>query len=155
MANTKSAKKKTRVIARRTKINQHRRSMMRGFIRKVEEAITGGDRNAALAALKAAEPQIMNIYRRFGLNDRQIEIISQAIPKRDYYCQSSQGNRLFDLGLNEVALAFCAASSKADQRAISQIITEHGTHNFGQHWLLHLGLGWAAELLARKITPEL
>lgn len=104
---------------------------------------------------RAAEPQIMNIYRRFGLNDRQIEIISQAIPKRDYYCQSSQGNRLFDLGLNEVALAFCAASSKADQRAISQIITEHGTHNFGQHWLLHLGLGWAAELLARKITPEL
>ena len=51
MANTKSAKKKTRVIARRTKINQHRRSMMRGHIRKVEEAIASGDRAAALAAL--------------------------------------------------------------------------------------------------------
>jgi small subunit ribosomal protein S20 len=64
MANTKSAKKKTRVIARRTEINQHRRSMMRGFIRKVEEAIAGGDRNVALAALKAAEPQIMRASQK-------------------------------------------------------------------------------------------
>jgi small subunit ribosomal protein S20 len=64
MANTKSAKKKTRVIERRTKINQHRRSMMRGFIRKVEEAIAGGDQNAALAALKSAEPQIMRASQK-------------------------------------------------------------------------------------------
>jgi len=64
MANTKSAKKKTRVIARKTEINQHRRSMMRGHIRKVEEAITGGDRLAALAALKAAEPQIMRASQK-------------------------------------------------------------------------------------------
>jgi small subunit ribosomal protein S20 len=64
MANTRSAKRKTREIARRTKINQHRRSMMRGHIRKVEEAITGGDRNAALAALKAAEPQIMRASQK-------------------------------------------------------------------------------------------
>lgn len=104
---------------------------------------------------RAAEPQIMSVYRRFGLNDRQIEIISQAVPKRDYYCQSAQGNRLFDLGLNEVALAFCAASSKADQRAISQIVAEHGLHDFGQRWLMHLGLGWAADLLARKLASDL
>ncbi len=64
MANTKSAKKKTRVIAHRTAINQHRRSMMRGHIRKVEEAIAGGDRNGALAALKAAEPQIMRASQK-------------------------------------------------------------------------------------------
>ncbi len=50
MANTKSAEKKTRVIARRTKINQHRRSLMRGHVRRVEEAIASGDRAAALAA---------------------------------------------------------------------------------------------------------
>ena len=104
---------------------------------------------------RAAEPQIMSVYRRFGLNDRQIEIISQAVPKRDYYCQSAQGNRLFDLGLNEVALAFCAASSKADQRAITQIVAEHGPHDFGQRWLMHLGLGWAADLLAPKMTSAL
>jgi small subunit ribosomal protein S20 len=64
MANTKSAKKKTRVIARRTKINQHRRSMMRGHVRKVEEAIAAGDRAAAVEALKAAEPQIMRASQK-------------------------------------------------------------------------------------------
>jgi type IV secretion/conjugal transfer VirB4 family ATPase len=44
---------------------------------------------------RAIEPQITTIYRRFGLNDRQIEIHARAIPKRDYYCQSRRGNRLF------------------------------------------------------------
>jgi type IV secretion system protein VirB4 len=53
---------------------------------------------------RAVEPQILSIYRRFGLNDRQIEIIARATPKRDYYCQSRRGNRLFELGLGEVAL---------------------------------------------------
>src|ERR1019366_10377686 len=57
---------------------------------------------------RAIEPQITTIYRRFGLNDRQIEIISRATPKRDYYCQSRRGNRLFELGLGEVALALTA-----------------------------------------------
>jgi type IV secretion system protein VirB4 len=61
---------------------------------------------------RAIEPQILSIYRRFGLNDRQIEIIARATPKRDYYCQSRRGNRLFELGLGPVALALCAASSK-------------------------------------------
>jgi type IV secretion system protein VirB4 len=60
---------------------------------------------------RALEPQIATIYRRFGLNDRQIEILSRATPKRDYYCQSRRGNRLFELGLSEVALAFTAASA--------------------------------------------
>ena len=64
MANTKSAKKKTRVIARRTKINQHRRSLMRGHVRKVEEAIASGDRAAALAALQAAQPQMMRASQK-------------------------------------------------------------------------------------------
>ncbi len=64
---------------------------------------------------RAIEPQITAIYRRFGLNDRQIEILARATPKRDYYRQSRRGNRLFELGLGEVALAFTAASSKSDQ----------------------------------------
>ena len=58
MANTASAKKATRKIARRTEVNKSRRSRMRTFIRKVEEAIAGGDHKAALDALKAAEPEI-------------------------------------------------------------------------------------------------
>src|SRR6202790_5461253 len=47
---------------------------------------------------RAIEPQIAAIYRRFGLNDRQIEILARATPKRDYYCQSRRGNRPFELG---------------------------------------------------------
>jgi small subunit ribosomal protein S20 len=59
MANTKSARKATRVIARRTEVNKARRSLLRGSIRKVEEAIAGGDKGVASAALKAAEPVLM------------------------------------------------------------------------------------------------
>ncbi|OPZ00244.1 hypothetical protein A5906_18635 [Bradyrhizobium sacchari] len=47
---------------------------------------------------RAIEPQITAIYQQFGLNDRQIEIIARATPKRDFYCQSRRGNRLFELG---------------------------------------------------------
>ena len=96
---------------------------------------------------RAVEPQILSIYRRFGLNDRQIEILSRATAKRDYYCQSSRGNRLFELGLGEVALAFAAASSKSDQLAMSRIIEKHGRSGFAVHWLRYRGLHWAAELL--------
>ncbi len=96
---------------------------------------------------RAIEPQILAIYRRFGLNDRQIEILSRATPKRDYYCQSRQGNRLFELGLGEVALAFTAASAKTDQLAIAALIDAHGRENFGREWLRHRGLDWAASLL--------
>ena len=88
---------------------------------------------------RALEPQIAAIYRRFGLNDRQIEILSRATPKRDYYCQSRRGNRLFELGLCEVALAFTAASSKTDQAAIAEILAAHGRDGFAAAWLRQQG----------------
>ena len=59
MANTKSAKKMVRKIARRVEVNKSRRSRMRTFVRKVEEAVAGGDKKVAVEALKAAEPEIM------------------------------------------------------------------------------------------------
>ena len=64
MANTKSAKKATRVIARRTEVNKGRRSALRNSVRSVEEAIQSGDRAAALAAFEAAEPAIMRAAQR-------------------------------------------------------------------------------------------
>ncbi|HET9618851.1 MAG TPA: 30S ribosomal protein S20 [Pseudolabrys sp.] len=64
MANTKSARKATRVIARRTEVNKARRSVLRTSMRKVEEAIASGDKSAASAALKAAEPVIMRAAQR-------------------------------------------------------------------------------------------
>ncbi|HYP57416.1 MAG TPA: 30S ribosomal protein S20 [Beijerinckia sp.] len=59
MANTPSAKKAVRKIERRTAINKSRRSRMRTFVKKVEEAIASGDQEAAVAALRAAEPIVM------------------------------------------------------------------------------------------------
>ncbi len=59
MANTVSAKKAVRKIARRTEVNKARRSRIRTFVRKVEAAIASGDKDAAAAALKAAQPEIM------------------------------------------------------------------------------------------------
>jgi type IV secretion system protein TrbE len=96
---------------------------------------------------RAIEPQITAIYRRFGLNDRQIEILARATPKRDYYCQSRRGNRLFELGLGRVALAFTAASSKSDQADIKQILSQHGREGFVAAWLQHRGLAWAADII--------
>jgi hypothetical protein len=54
---------------------------------------------------------------------------------------------VFELGLGEVALAFTAASSKADQSAIADVLAVHGRAGFAVAWLRRKGLDWAAELL--------
>lgn len=95
---------------------------------------------------RALEPQIAAIYAGFGLNARQVEIIARATPKRDYYVQSPAGDRLFDLGLGEVALAFAAASSKADQARIDAVLAAE-PDDFAAAWLRARDLSWAAELL--------
>ena len=59
MPNIASSKKRVRTTSKRTLINHARKTRVRGFMRKVEEAIASGDKTAALAALKAAEPEIM------------------------------------------------------------------------------------------------
>ncbi|MEJ2116828.1 MAG: 30S ribosomal protein S20 [Alphaproteobacteria bacterium] len=59
MANTKSAKKAIRVSEKRTEINKSRRSRVRTFVRKVEEAIATGEKKTAEAALQAAQPELM------------------------------------------------------------------------------------------------
>ena len=103
---------------------------------------------------RAIEPQITAIYRRFGLNDRQIEILARATPKRDYYCQSRRGNRLFELGLGEVALAFTAASSKADQVLIDRVLAEDGRDNFVPGWLRARDISWATDLIPHLTELE-
>jgi small subunit ribosomal protein S20 len=64
MANTTSAKKATRKIARRTAVNKSRRTQMRSSVRSVEDAIKRGDRNAALKAMVQAEPELMRAAQR-------------------------------------------------------------------------------------------
>lgn len=64
MANTSSAKKAVRKIERRTAVNRTRRSQMRTYVRKVEEALASGDAKAAEAALAAAEPLVMRAAQK-------------------------------------------------------------------------------------------
>lgn len=59
MANTPQSKKRARQNVRRYAVNKTRRSRIRTFLRKVEEAIASGDREAATAALRAAQPELM------------------------------------------------------------------------------------------------
>jgi type IV secretion system protein VirB4 len=96
---------------------------------------------------RALEPQARQAYERFGLNNRQIELIAAAQPKRDYYLQSRRGNRLFELGLGPVALAFCAASAPGDQALIDRVLDDAGLEGFAEACLRTKGLGWAADLL--------
>ena len=64
MANTPSARKAARKITRRTEINTARKSRMRTFIRKVEEAIASGDKTIAADALKQAQPEVMRAAQK-------------------------------------------------------------------------------------------
>ena len=83
MANTVSAKKATRKIARKTAVNKNRRTRMRSQIRTVEEAIAAGDRNTAQEALKAAQPEIMRAAQKGILHanaaSRKVSRLAQRI----------------------------------------------------------------------------
>ncbi len=85
MANTRSAKKMVRKIERRTAINKNRRSRMRTFIRKLEEAIESGDQSAAQAAFKVAEPEIMRAVTKGILHkntgSRKVSRLSAQVRK--------------------------------------------------------------------------
>lgn len=96
---------------------------------------------------RAREPVQAATYRRFGLNARQIDLVSEAAPKRDYYYTSPLGNRLFELGLGPVARAFCAASSPEDQARITRVCEANEADGFAAAWLRAQDLGWAASLL--------
>lgn len=83
MANTKSAKKAIRQIARRTATNKDRRSRMRTFVRTVEEAIASGDGEAARQALKSAQPEIMRAAQKGVLHkntaSRKVSRLAQRV----------------------------------------------------------------------------
>ena len=103
---------------------------------------------------QAIEPQLRTVYEGFGLNDRQISIIAHAQPKRDYYYQSRLGNRLFDLGLGPIALAFAGTSTPEDQHAIDRVLERSTRAGFAQAWLRERGVAWAAQLLSQHSISE-
>jgi type IV secretion system protein TrbE len=98
---------------------------------------------------RAIETQIREIYERFGLNPRQVEIISRATPKQDYYAQTARGNRLFELDLGPLALAICSASMLADQKLMDQLQRDHDEVGFVIAFLRAKGFEAEAEMIER------
>jgi len=83
MANTSSAKKATRKIEARTAVNKNRRSRVRTYVRKVEEALAAGDKSAAEAAFKAAQPELMRAATKGVLHkntaSRKVSRLAQRV----------------------------------------------------------------------------
>lgn len=83
MANTSSAKKATRKIAARTEVNKARRSRVRSFVRKVEEALASGDKASAEAAFVAAQPELMRAVSKGVLHkntaSRKVSRLAQRV----------------------------------------------------------------------------
>jgi type IV secretion system protein TrbE len=96
---------------------------------------------------RAIEMQIKEIYERFGLNPRQVEIISRATPKQDYYAQTARGNRLFELDLGPLALAICSASTLQDHKLMDQLLKDHDEVGFVIAFLRAKGFEAEAEMI--------
>ncbi|WP_412051987.1 conjugal transfer protein TrbE (plasmid) [Hoeflea sp. Naph1] len=95
----------------------------------------------------AREPGTREFYERIGFNERQIEIVATAIPKREYYIASPEGRRLFDMTLGPVALAFVGASGKSDLKRICDLSQQHGPA-WPMHWLQGRGVDNAKRILS-------
>jgi type IV secretion system protein VirB4 len=94
----------------------------------------------------AREPGTREFYERIGFNERQIEIVAAASPKREYYVASPEGRRLFNMALGPVALSFVGASGKDDLKRI--LALKKAEANWPVHWLKERGIDHAETLLA-------
>lgn len=92
-----------------------------------------------LPNIYAADEDTAALYRRMGLNERQIDIIRTAVPKRQYYCVSEAGRRLYELALGPLALAFIGATDKESIATIKQLERRHGAE-WVTHWLAGRGV---------------
>lgn len=86
--------------------------------------------------------QTADLYKSFGLNEREIELLRNATPKRQYYYKSPQGRRIFELGLDPLALSFVAVSDKVAIDQIRQLEEDHGA-DWPLHWLSKRGVNYA------------
>lgn len=93
----------------------------------------------------AREGGTREFYQRIGFNERQIEIVATAVPKREYYVVSPEGRRLFDMSLGPVALSFVGASGKEDLKRIVALKRAHGL-DWPTRWLELRGVDHAASL---------
>ncbi|SCX34698.1 Type IV secretion system protein virB4 [Agrobacterium rosae] len=93
----------------------------------------------------ARELGTREFYERIGFNERQIEIVATAIPKREYYVVSPEGRRLFNMALGPVALSFVGATGKEDLKQIRSLHSEHGAA-WPCPWLQQRGIAHAETL---------
>jgi type IV secretion system protein VirB4 len=94
----------------------------------------------------ARQTDTADFYKRFSLNERQIEIIAGATPKRDYYYTSPNGNRLFSLALGEIGLAYCAATGDEDIKRVGPILSG-SPEDFNRDYLDMKRLEWVPEMM--------
>jgi type IV secretion system protein VirB4 len=89
------------------------------------------------------------LYRLMGLNERQIEIVAKATPKREYYYVSPEGRRLINLNLGAIALSFVGASGKTDVAVLRELENTHGQH-WPERWLEKRGVPYPPEAFAEN-----
>ncbi|MBB3464512.1 conjugal transfer protein TrbE [Rhizobium sp. BK377] len=87
----------------------------------------------------AREPGTRDFYERIGFNERQLDIVATARPKRDYYVVSPEGRRLFDMALGPLTLSFVGASGKDDLKRIRKLRGEHADE-WPSIWLKERGV---------------
>ena len=87
----------------------------------------------------ARDEEASALYRRMGLNTRQIEILASAIPKQQYYTVSENGRRLYDLALGPLALAFVGSTDKESIATIKVLHQKYGD-GWVHQWLALRGL---------------
>jgi type IV secretion system protein TrbE len=97
---------------------------------------------------RALEPSVSAAYQALGLNEKQTQMVAHAIPKRQYYFQSSFGNALFDLALGPVALAFAGASQPDRKKLLWSLHDKYpASADFVPHYLKAIHMDWANEIL--------
>jgi type IV secretion system protein TrbE len=100
----------------------------------------------------AKSQQTRELYHKFGLSDRQVDIISESAPKRDYYYDSPLGRRLFQFALGPAALAFIGAGTKEDMFEAQRLMAEHG-ERWRVEWLRKHQLPEWADYLDQSFSP--
>ncbi len=101
----------------------------------------------------AREPGTREFYQRIGFNERQIEIVATALPKREYYVSSPDGRRLFDMALGPVALSFVGASGKEDLKHVRSLYEKFGAA-WPVHWLRQRGSLMRTRFWAAADAPQ-
>ncbi|MGO9268175.1 MAG: hypothetical protein ACLQBA_25350, partial [Candidatus Binataceae bacterium] len=89
--------------------------------------------------------QVRQLYTELGLNEKQIELIANGVPQRDYLCVTELGSRLFRLDLGPLARALCGSTGSDDVALARRVLAAVGQDGFLEAWLAAKGRGTAPE----------